>query len=147
MKLVNKNDSLDLTGYRTGGQWYVIDTEVQQQTQYETVDEYTSLVFIMYLRRKPLYYVFNLVLPSVILAMLALLVFILPPEAGEKMSLGITVLLSFTVFQLLVADSMPKTSEYIPVIGELTMLQKRLNVPLIAYFSLNVTSVVRHNWS
>jgi len=118
------SSTLDLSGYRIGGQWIVIGTEVQRQTENETADDYTSLVFIMYLRRKPLYYVFNLVLPSVILAMLALLVFILPPEAGEKMSLGITVLLSFTVFQLLVADSMPKTSEYIPVVGKLGVISE-----------------------
>ena len=51
------------------------------------------------------------------LSLLMELMFLLPPEAGEKVSLGITVLLAFTVFQLVIGDSMPKTSEYLPILG------------------------------
>ncbi|CAF0902173.1 unnamed protein product [Didymodactylos carnosus] len=39
-------------------------------------------------------------------------------ESGEKVSLGLTVLLAFSVFMLLIAESMPATSEFIPLIGE-----------------------------
>lgn len=49
--------------------------------------------------------------------MVALLSFFLPPESGEKISLGITVLLSLTVFLLLVAETMPPTSA-VPVVGK-----------------------------
>ena len=43
--------------------------------------------------------------------------FLLPPDSGEKVTLGLTVLLAFSVFMLLVAENMPPTSEYIPLIG------------------------------
>ena len=46
------------------------------------------------------------------------LVFMLPPESGEKVSLGVTVLLSMTVYQLLIAETIPPTSEVIPLIGK-----------------------------
>ena len=36
-----------------------------------------------------------------------------------QVTLGITVLLSYSVFMLLVTDNMPPTSEYIPLIGQL----------------------------
>ena len=36
---------------------------------------------------------------------------------GEKISLGITVLLSFSVFMLLIAENIPATSERVPLIG------------------------------
>ena len=49
---------------------------------------------------------------------LTCLTFYLPTESGEKVSLGLTVLLSFSVFMLLIAESMPATSEFIPLIGE-----------------------------
>ena len=44
--------------------------------------------------------------------------FLLPPESGEKITLGLSVLLTITVFMLMVADKMPQTSESISVISE-----------------------------
>ena len=52
-----------------------------------------------------------------LLQVLTLLVFCLPPESGEKIALGITVLLAFSVFMLAIAEKMPETSESIPLIG------------------------------
>ena len=49
--------------------------------------------------------------------MLAPFTFLLPADSGEKISLGVTILLSLTVFQLIVAEQMPP-SEDIPIIGE-----------------------------
>ena len=74
------------------------------------------LVFL--LCRKSTYYVVNVVAPCMLLSALALLVFLLPPDSGEKVTLGITVLLSFTVFLLLVAENVPKTSECVPLLGK-----------------------------
>ncbi len=68
--------------------------------------------------RKPLYYLFNLVLPCVFITATTILVFYLPPDSGEKVSLGVTVLLALTVFLLMVAETMPPQSESVPLIGE-----------------------------
>jgi len=62
--------------------------------------------------------VLNIILPCISLNVLSLLAFCLPPEAGEKVTLGITVLLSYSVFMLLVAENMPPTSEFVPLIGK-----------------------------
>ena len=48
---------------------------------------------------------------------LTVLVFCLPPDSGEKIALGVTVLLAFSVFMLAIAEKMPETSESIPLIG------------------------------
>ena len=42
----------------------------------------------------------------------------MPPEGGEKVALGLTVLLAFSVFMLLIAENMPATSFYVPLIGK-----------------------------
>lgn len=69
-------------------------------------------------RRKTLYYMYNVVLPCMMMSVLTLLVFCLPPDSGEKIALGVTVLLAFSVFMLAIAEKMPETSESIPLIGE-----------------------------
>jgi nicotinic acetylcholine receptor len=53
---------------------------------------------------------------------LFVLVFLLPPNSGEKIGLGITVLLSFSVFELAIAERMPETSDSMPLIGCLQLL-------------------------
>ena len=43
--------------------------------------------------RRTLYYFFNLILPCLLIASMAVLGFTLPPDSGEKLSLGVTILL------------------------------------------------------
>ena len=49
--------------------------------------------------------------------MITALGFYMPADAGEKVTLGITILLALTVFLLLVAETMPPQSEVVPLIG------------------------------
>ncbi len=65
-----------------------------------------------------MFYVLNIILPCVMLSVLQLMVFRVPSPAGEKVSLSITLLLSFTVFLLMVSDNMPQTSTSVPLLGE-----------------------------
>ncbi|XP_031670440.1 neuronal acetylcholine receptor subunit alpha-7 [Oncorhynchus kisutch] len=81
-------------------------------------EPYPDVTFTVTMRRRTLYYGLNLLIPCVLISGLALLVFLLPADSGEKISLGITVLLSLTVFMLLVAEIMPATSDSVPLIGQ-----------------------------
>ncbi len=74
-------------------------------------------LYLVLLCRRTLYYLFNIIFPCLWLTILSLLGFWLPPDSGEKITLGITVLLAFSVFMLLIAESMPATSEFVPLIG------------------------------
>jgi len=44
-------------------------------------------------------------------------VFWMPPDSEEKVSLSITVLLAFSVFQFVVTDLTPTSSDSTPIIG------------------------------
>jgi hypothetical protein len=73
--------------------------------QSKTIFLIKSLFYIVYykliIRRRPLFYVFNMVFPCLLITLVAFLGFYLPPGSGEKVSIGITTLLSITVFLML----------------------------------------------
>lgn len=51
-------------------------------------EPYVDVTFAISIRRRTLYYFFNLIVPCVLIASMALLGFTLPPDSGEKLSLG-----------------------------------------------------------
>ncbi|NWX94774.1 ACH10 protein, partial [Nothoprocta pentlandii] len=80
-------------------------------------EPYPDITYTLLLKRRASFYIFNLLLPCILISLLAPLGFYLPADSGEKVSLGVTVLLALTVFQLLVAESMPP-AESVPLIGK-----------------------------
>nr|CAH0106200.1 unnamed protein product [Daphnia galeata] len=52
-------------------------------------EPYVDITFSIEIRRRTLYYFFNLIVPCVLIASMAVLGFTLPPESGEKLSLGL----------------------------------------------------------
>ena len=116
--LRNGSDVIGLGQYSKSGEWAVTRTEAKRSVDLLEGGAYPRVTFTIYLKRKPTFYVINILTPCMTLSFLALLVFYLPPDSGEKVSLGITVLLSFSVFLLLVAENVPKTSEFVPLLGK-----------------------------
>ena len=49
---------------------------------------YLDITFQIKIRRRTLYYFFNLIIPCVLIASMAVLGFTLPSDSGEKLSLG-----------------------------------------------------------
>ncbi|XP_067666866.1 acetylcholine receptor subunit alpha-type acr-16-like isoform X2 [Haliotis asinina] len=109
----------DITNFIRNGEWELIGVPVRRNIlEYECCPEfYIDLTFTIHMRRRTLYYGFNIIIPCVLISSMSLLLFILPPDAGEKISLGVTILLSLMVFLLLVAETMPPTSDALPLIG------------------------------
>ncbi|KAI8513472.1 hypothetical protein Bbelb_101110 [Branchiostoma belcheri] len=83
-------------------------------------EPYPLVTFTIYIRRRSMYYLIFLVSPCLLFSIMTILGFYLPPEAGERVGLGITVLLAFTVFLLMVSELMPPTSSAVPLIDEMT---------------------------
>ncbi|XP_064200402.1 neuronal acetylcholine receptor subunit alpha-7-like [Anguilla rostrata] len=112
--------SVDISTYIPNGEWDLVGVPSKRnELYYECCKEpYPDVTFTVTMRRRTLYYGLNLLIPCVLISGLALLVFLLPADSGEKISLGITVLLSLTVFMLLVAEIMPATSDSVPLIAQ-----------------------------
>lgn len=63
----------------------------RNELYYECCKEpYPDVTFTVTMRRRTLYYGLNLLIPCVLISGLALLVFLLPADSGEKISLGLT---------------------------------------------------------
>ena len=90
--------------------------------------------------RKTLFHTVNLIIPCVAITCLTVLVFYLPSDSGEKISLCISILLSLTLFILLLAEIIPPTSLVVPLIGKyllFTMVLVTLSI-IVTVIVLNV---------
>ncbi|KAG8222486.1 hypothetical protein J437_LFUL000848 [Ladona fulva] len=99
-----------------------------------------DIFFNITLRRKTLFYTVNLIVPCVGISYLSVLVFYLPADSGEKVALCISILLSQTMFFLLISEIIPSTSLALPLLGKyllFTMLLVGLSV-VVTIAVLNV---------
>jgi Neurotransmitter-gated ion-channel transmembrane region len=96
---------------RTSAEWKENMLACCPDTRYPYVE------FMLHLRRRQAFYVMNVIVPCSLLSVLVLIVFCLPPDAGEKISLGISVVLAIIVFLMTVAETIPRTSLHVPVMG------------------------------
>ncbi|XP_071083702.1 neuronal acetylcholine receptor subunit alpha-6-like [Haliotis cracherodii] len=60
-----------------------------------------------------MFYILNNILPVVFLSFLNTFVFLLPEESGEKMSLCVSILLSYTMFLTLINSYLPANSDHL----------------------------------
>ena len=116
--MFNKNAVGDLNTVKANVEWVITSFPVVKNVLYYACcpDPYPDLTYTLNLKRKPSFYVTNIILPSMIISAITILGFFLPVDSGEKVSLQITVMLSLAVFQLLVADKLPPDSDSTPYI-------------------------------
>ncbi|XP_022792184.1 neuronal acetylcholine receptor subunit alpha-7-like [Stylophora pistillata] len=114
-----RRDGADLSSYVENGEWILLGVKSERRLlTYDCCDgEFPDVTYHVQIRRRTLFYMMNFILPCVLIAVLTLLVFLLPPESGERMSFGVTVLLSFTILLLMLMAKLPSTSKVTPLIA------------------------------
>ena len=108
---VLSNNSIDLSNYQEHEEWTLIDYYTQKNSiKYSCCENYYhDIEFYYTIRRKPNYYVLNIILPTFATATLIILTLLVPWNSGERISFAVTVLLSIIVFLLIVSENLPKT--------------------------------------
>ncbi|XP_043224848.1 acetylcholine receptor subunit alpha-like [Amphibalanus amphitrite] len=130
---------VDLTDFYLSVEWDILDVPAIRHEKFYTCcnEPYLDITFNITMRRKTLFYTVNLIIPCMGISFLTVLVFYLPSDSGEKVSLSISILLSLTVFFLLLAEIIPPTSLVVPLLGKFVLFTMILDT-----LSICVTVVV-----
>ncbi|EFO97279.1 CRE-LGC-4 protein [Caenorhabditis remanei] len=113
-------DKGDLSSYMNNSEFDLVDmTAVREVVRFpsDTNSDWPTIVIRIHMHRRPLFYVFNHIVPCVLISSMAVLGFLMPPETGEKINMIITTLLSMGVYLQSITESIPPTSEGVPLIG------------------------------
>uniref|UniRef100_A0A8C9E010 5-hydroxytryptamine receptor 3A n=1 Tax=Phocoena sinus TaxID=42100 RepID=A0A8C9E010_PHOSS len=110
---------LDRSIFVNQGEWELLGVLTQfREFSIESSDCYAEMKFYVVIRRRPLFYVVSLLLPSIFLMVMDIVGFYLPPDSGERVSFKITLLLGYSVFLIIVSDTLPATAIGTPLIGK-----------------------------
>jgi nicotinic acetylcholine receptor len=133
---------IDLREYYPSVEWDILGVPAERHEKYYPCchEPYIDIFFNITLRRKTLFYTVNLIVPCVSISYLSVLAFYLPADSGEKIALCINILLSQTMFFLLISEIIPSTSLALPLLGKyllFTMILVGLSV-VVTIVILNV---------
>ncbi|XP_060556065.1 acetylcholine receptor subunit alpha-1-A-like [Ruditapes philippinarum] len=122
-------DKVFTTYFSENGIWHFYNSSIGHTPGSFFID------FTLYLKRKPVFVLLNVVLPIIFMAFLNTLVFAIPVESGERISYSITVLLALAVFLTFVGDNLPKTSSPMSLFGYYLL------IVLIISISITLTTI------
>ncbi|KAM9770732.1 LOW QUALITY PROTEIN: neuronal acetylcholine receptor subunit beta-2-like [Menidia menidia] len=118
--LVLTSDFASRDDFTPSGEWDIVSLPARKNEDPRD-PTYLDITYDFVIQRKPLFYTINLIIPCVLITSLAIMVFYLPSDCREKMTLCISVLLALTVFLLLISKIVPPTSLAVPLIGKYLM--------------------------
>ncbi|XP_056134158.1 neuronal acetylcholine receptor subunit alpha-5 [Lampris incognitus] len=131
---------VDKRDYFDNGEWEIVKATGCRGLRTDGSSFYPTITYSFIIRRLPLFYTLFLIIPCIGLSLLTVLVFYLPSNGGEKISLCTSVLVSLTVFLLVIEEIIPSSSKVIPLIGEylvFTMIFVTLSI-VITVFAINI---------
>ena len=101
------------------GEWTIEKIKSSKHTRRYPccIAPFSEVTVTIQLTRKPLYHVMHLIIPIAILGMLTLVNFGIPSESGERIGYVMTILLAMSVYLLLLGDTLPETSDVVPLLG------------------------------
>lgn len=134
VEIFKSANGINLNEYTESGVWEITRTDVKVSK--ESLE--SKVTFSIHIKRKPFYYVFNIIIPILFLGMLTILVFALPVDAGEKMSYAMTVFLSFAVFLTIINTLLPVSSDTTPVLSRYLLMQMTMSILVLFITALQI---------
>ena len=110
---------------------------------YSQMSMFKEFLFTVHVRRRPFYFLFNIITPFGVLSVTQLAVFLLPFGSESRCTFSVTLLLAFIVFQGSVAATVPKTSERIILIDTVTM--NSISALAVTFYSTTTAALFTRN--
>ncbi len=131
---LDKSNRIDTSYYLSMPEWSLVGTGVTKSFRYYACcpGPFVKMIFSLKLRRQPQFFVVQCILPVVTIASLSCFIFFLPPNNEERVSFGTLLMLGNTVTSAMIADTMPSSSDTVPMIC----------LYLITIFWLDVVSLI-----
>lgn len=113
------SSTADTSSFLDHNEWHLVSMDTERVERYYNCCEYpfSKVVFHLVIQRESKFYLITIIFPCILVTSLTFIGFCLPPSCSEKISLQITVLLSITVFLLLIQDKLPSSSDTFPIIA------------------------------
>ncbi|WAR21727.1 ACH10-like protein [Mya arenaria] len=110
----------------------------------EVNTEEAAVIFKIKMKRKPTYYVINIIMPVTLLSFLNVITFALPVTSGERASYAITVFLSMAVFLTIVSAELPKNSNVVSLMAVYLLTMSCLSTAIVTISLLELRLLTRH---
>nr|XP_061807394.1 5-hydroxytryptamine receptor 3A-like [Nerophis lumbriciformis] len=122
LRLLHLLNSAEVTNWSrkvmcTKNEWLFDDMTVMNKTVNVFGVQQDIIVYTISMKRRPLLYIINFLLPILFFLALDLASFFISDFGGEKLSFKVTMLLAVTVMQLLLNEILPSSSNKIPLIA------------------------------
>lgn len=138
--IILEDQDVDKRDFFDNGEWEIVSATGSKGNRTDSSCWYPHITYSFVIKRLPLFYTLFLIIPCIGLSFLTVLVFYLPSHEGEKICLCTSVLVSLTVFLLVIEEIIPSSSKVIPLIGEylvFTMIFVTLSI-MVTVFAINI---------
>ncbi|XP_075047337.1 5-hydroxytryptamine receptor 3B [Mixophyes fleayi] len=109
--------SNDKSIFLNDGEWELLSVPSNYEILHTHGGSFAQVQFNLVIRRRPLLYIVSILLPSILLMIVDLMSFYLPPGSGTRIMFKTSILVGYTVFRVNMADDLPATSLSVPLIG------------------------------
>ena len=127
VKVTKGTMGINSTFYQESAEWQLSSLTA---TNYESSTS-SGVTFTIELKRKPLFYLINILLPVIMLAVINAFVFVLPASSGERTGLSVTIFLAFSVFLTIISAEIPQTAEKISTFAAYLFLMTFVSTTIV----------------
>ncbi|KAM3922909.1 5-hydroxytryptamine receptor 3B [Leptodactylus fuscus] len=109
--------SNDKSIFLNDGEWELLSVPSNYEILHTHGGSFAQVQFNLVIRRRPLLYIVGILLPSILLMVVDLMSFYLPPDSGTRIMFKTSILVGYTVFRVNMADELPASTLSVPLIG------------------------------
>ncbi|KAH3818776.1 neuronal acetylcholine receptor subunit alpha-3-like [Dreissena polymorpha] len=118
--LTQSSATISLGEYSENSEWALLRGRATSKI---SADGWSHHIIQIELKRKPMFFTLNIMIPVIFTSLLNVLSFLLPTESGERVTLGISLFLSLAVFANIINGSLPESSDEVSLFGLYALLQ------------------------